>query len=138
MASWRNESEAAEVPLTPLIDVVFLLLIFFLVATTFSRREVDERVRLPEGVRREAPRAAEEAFVINLRREGVLVVDGRVVEERELGTALRAWRGQHPERGVAIRGDEGVAYGRVARVLGLVRGAGITRVDLPVYAATGE
>ncbi|MHC4921682.1 MAG: ExbD/TolR family protein, partial [Planctomycetota bacterium] len=74
--------------LTPLIDVVFLLLIFFLTATTFSREEVEMDLELPEAASGE-PAAGEQTIVINIGRDGRLVMNGRGVTEEALHQKLR-------------------------------------------------
>jgi biopolymer transport protein ExbD len=127
-----RDEDGLEIAMAPLIDVVFLLLIFFLVATTFARKEIDQQVKLPasEGGQRTVERP--EIFVINIREDGTLVVDGRIVDLAQLRLELTEWHGSHPDRPAAIRGDEAVPYGRVSRVMGICRSVGIRDVDLPV------
>ncbi len=103
------------ISLTPLIDVVFLLLIFFLTATTFSREEVEMDLDLPEAASGEAG-GGEQTIVINISRDGRLVMNGRDVTEAALRQKLRAAASRNRDRQVLIRGDTEARYGLVAKV----------------------
>ncbi len=132
MPKVQQDDDAFEVPLTPLIDVVFLLLIFFLVATNFTRKEIDHQVRLPKsegGVKQEI---VPENLVINVRKDGTVVIDGRVVEKDDLRMRVVAWHEQNPQKRVDLRGDADVPYRHMARVMGMCKAVGVEQVDLPV------
>jgi len=68
---WQSE-ESFEVPQTPLIDIIFILIIFFLVATTFYSEERDVEVKLPEGSEGTIITRDNSRMVINVRQGGVL------------------------------------------------------------------
>ncbi len=103
------------ISLTPLIDVVFLLLIFFLTATTFAREEVEMDLDLPEAASGEAG-GGEQTIVINIGRDGRLVMNGRGVTQAALHQKLRAAAARNRDRQVLIRGDTEARYGIVAKV----------------------
>lgn len=134
MRALVEEDDGADIPLTPLIDVVFLLLIFFLVATSFTRRELDQKVELPS-----AEGGAKSAFnkrnlVINIRGDGTLVIAGRLLTAAALAPAVREWREENPQMRVQLRSDGKVEYRQVMAVLGICRAAGVDKIDLPVLA----
>lgn len=131
MKAMRDE-ENYEIPMTSLIDVVFLLLIFFLVATNFNRRETDHNVVLPESEAGTALVSVPSRLVINIRDSGTLVVEGRVVTETELRRMAAAFVGAHPGRPAVIRADARVPYRMVMQVFGICRAEGVRNVDLPV------
>ncbi len=84
----RRIQEELQINLTPLIDVVFLLLIFFMVTTTFTR-ETRLAVNLPEAdgePAQEAPRSIE----ISVSQNGSYAIDGRPLVNSQLGTLMRA------------------------------------------------
>ena len=142
MRAARLEDEEPLLPLTSLIDVVFLLLVFFLAATNFTRKELDQQVQLPRSGRPEdAAVPAPESLVINIRADGVLVVNGRVQDVDGLRETARSWRAARLAAGLpsraAIRGDGRAPYETVMRVLGLCRREGIVEVDLPVLEDDG-
>lgn len=127
-----QEDDSYEIPMTSLIDVVFLLLIFFLVATNFTRRETDHAVVLPDSEAGEKASQAPNRLVVNIRESGTLVVNGSVMTESELRTMAGEFSAGHPGRPAVIRADARVAYQAVMRVFGLCRAAGIQNIDLPV------
>ncbi len=127
-----QEEEHFEIPMTSLIDIVFLLLIFFLVATNFTRRETDHSVVLPESESGVATTNAPERLVINIREEGTLVVNGSVMSEPDLRNLVTEFTQARPGRPAVIRADARVPYRAVMRVFGIVRGAGVTSIQLPV------
>lgn len=127
-----REEDNFEIPMTSLIDVVFLLLIFFLVATNFNRKETDHVVVLPESEAGVKAELVPNRLVINIREEGTLVVNGRVTTETELRTMVRDFVGAHPSRPAVIRADAKVPYRAVMKVFGICRAGGVRNVDLPV------
>ena len=120
--------------LTPLIDIVFLLLIFFLVATTFKKDEVELDLQLPEastGSATKAPRP----IVINVRRDGSLLVDGKSLPFAALEQKLRAAARRDKGTEVLIRGDTDTRFGVVAHVLDACRAAPLRKI---AFGATPE
>ena len=98
-----------EIAMTPLIDMMFLLIIFFLVSTAFIDPEKDQAIKLPvvdEGV---TLKRQPDEIVINVRQGGVVVVGGRIVTIDELRSQLTEAAKQNPKQLVKIRGD-GLAY----------------------------
>lgn len=133
-----QEGENFEIPMTSLIDVVFLLLIFFLVATNFSRRETDHSVVLPNS---EAGVKAEQVpsrLVVNIREAGTLIVNGSVMTEDDLRRAVGDFVTVHPGRPAVIRADARVPYRFVMKVFGICRAGGVKNVDLPVLEPGAE
>lgn len=110
--------------LAPLIDVLFLLLVFFLVATTFERRESGLPLQLPAAeAGEELPE--ERPLRIEVTSDAVSV-DGRRVDARELPSTLAA----APGRPVIIASDRLVPYERFVAVLDATRKAGVVSVTL--------
>ncbi len=115
--------------LTPLIDVVFLLLIFFLVATTFAREEVEMDLRLP---RSESGGAGEAAprLVIQVTHDGRVLLDRREVTVAALRQKLQAAAERNKDQEVLIRGDARVQFGLVAEALDACLLAKLSRVSV--------
>lgn len=115
--------------LTPMIDVVFLLLVFFLVATTFATDEVELDLDLP---RSQSGRTGDDSLplVINVRDDGSITVDGRPFGAEALRQRLRAAAAANRERTVVIRGDTRVQYGAVVLALDACLAADLHRVSL--------
>lgn len=109
-----EESENG-INLTPLIDVVFLLLIFFLTATTFQKDEIEMDLELPQAASGE-PSDESEVIVINIMSNGKLLVDGREVTVEALQQKLKAAATRNKDQEVLIRGDRKTEFGVVAQV----------------------
>lgn len=111
--------------MTPMIDVVFNLLIFFLVATTFYQAEREMQVALPFASNAAPISATLRELVVNVDQQGAIYVAGRRVQpedfERLVGQAVAA----NPEQKVTVRGDRQTAYQNVVRVLDLCKAGGI-------------
>lgn len=133
-----GDEDNFEIPMTSLIDMVFLLLIFFLVATNFTRREYDHAVTLPESEAGVKAINVPDRLIINIRDNSNLIVNGRVTTETELRSMVADFATVHPDRPAVIRADGRVEYQAVMRVFGLCRGGGIKNVDLPVMEPKGQ
>ena len=86
----RRLGDDARVELTPMIDVVFLLLIFFLVATTFQQSEREMEITLPETVSGGPISMALRELVINVDAQGRYIVSGRTLDEDALRGAIQS------------------------------------------------
>lgn len=121
-----DESEArVSIELTPLIDMVFLLLIFFLVATTFHQEEREMQIALPAAKAAGPISANLREIVINVDEGGQIIVGGRAVTPEELREMIAQRVAVNPEQKVAVRGDRHTAYANVVRVLDVCKAAGI-------------
>ena len=126
----------AAVNMTPMIDVVFLLIIFFLCVNQFQKVENDRSVRLPEASTF-VPDDAEDRrrVVLDVLRDGVVRADGAVVGD------VGPWLGARVEATGAtevwIRADRAVTYGRVSAILKAAAEAGVFDVAFKVDRAPG-
>lgn len=117
--------------LTSMTDIVFLLLIFFMVSTTFVdfSRRLD--IQLPETKAAEVAQEVQN-HVVEIGTQGKLRLDGQVVSVEELSQRLQQSQGQALQRSVIIRADKRLPYGQVITVLGLVRQANIRDIAVAV------
>jgi biopolymer transport protein ExbD len=113
------------VNVTPLIDALFLLLIFFMVSSTF-RDLPGIPLDLPRTKTGEANRSS--GVEIQIDREGVYRLQGRIVGEADLETRLGEALGQADSRDLLLRADRGVPYGRVVTVMDLARELKVNRL----------
>jgi biopolymer transport protein ExbD len=123
----RNED--LQVNMTPMIDMVFLLIIFFLTATTFTRKEREHEVELPSSRVAGSPsKAVEKNLIVNVLKDGEIVVGEKRYSEKEL-ERLVAERRQLAGPGfkVKVRGDRRAPYGLVTPVFQAVKRAGVAR-----------
>jgi biopolymer transport protein ExbD len=121
------ESESEGPNLTPVIDVVFLLLIFFLVATRFDQEERELNVVLPEVVQAEPLSMPPQELIVNITESGEYIVAAQTLGEEQLAALLREAARKNPgTQSVLIRGDGNSPLRYGVRVMGLCNRAGIT------------
>ncbi len=125
----HSESEEP-INLMPLIDMVFLLLIFFLVATSFAQEERDQRVKLPVTSSPEPLSAPPRQVIINILSDGTTKVGGRTFSPEKLRTMLARVAKNEPERMVLIRADEQSLHRYFAGVARVCRDVGINEVKI--------
>ena len=123
------DSEPAEINLAPMIDILFILLIFFLVTSSFVR-ESGVQVDRPGAV--SAGQVQEAAILIAIRPDGEIWLDRRAVDLRRLKPAVSRLHGRTPEAPVVIQADRKADVGLLVQVMDQVRLAGIQ--DIAVAA----
>lgn len=112
--------------LTPLIDVVFLLLIFFLVATRFAQEDRELDVPLPDASEAKPLTVAPKEVFINIDQQGHFYVGGQEVDAQELEAILvRAATNNPLNQSVIIRADKRVPFDFVVQAINLCKKAGI-------------
>src|SRR5262245_3539412 len=107
-----NQTEEVSLNMTSLIDVVFFLNIFLLLATTFPRPEQDIEVELPQVAGAEALTEAPSQRVVNVRRDGRVTLDQQDVTLDELTSRLSSATRQYEGLGVQVRGDASALHQR--------------------------
>lgn len=125
----RRRRAQVVVPLTSLIDIVFLLLIYFLLTSNFVTQQTLD-IQLPQG-ELETP-AVEQLVVVGVDNQGNFYFGDTRVEERELAYLLHVAvaRAQRPE--VVIKADREARYDRVVRVMEIAKGSGASRLHLAI------
>ena len=123
--------------MTPLIDVTFLLCIFFLAATLLVRVDAEERVDLPEATRAESVAAAEpNRTTVTVAADGTLRVAG-AVRDRAFVAALIAQSAADPDPSVRLRCDKAAPFSEVEPLLTACAAAGVADVGFAVLQADG-
>ncbi len=127
----RRSQDDLTLDVTPLIDVVFLLLIFFMVTTTFASRS-GIGVKLPEAQAKERPPA--HVVELTLTAKGELFLDKTRLAPGGLAAALAEAARAHPGEVVVIRADAAVPHGRVVKAMDAARSAGFRRLAIATRA----
>ncbi len=117
----------AAINIAPLVDVVFLLVIFFAVSTTFLET-AGLKLELPSSSST-APRESRELTVL-LGQDGTLSFDGEIIDREELGTRLRAALERNERKLVVLRADRGARHGEVVGVMDVIRESGAEGLTL--------
>ncbi|MBL7152749.1 MAG: biopolymer transporter ExbD [Phycisphaerae bacterium] len=113
--------------MTPLIDMVFILLIFFVVTTSFVS-ETGLSIQRPQSSSSEA--LARESIRVGVNANGRIAVDGRRTALFSIRPLLQSKLRSRPGLAVVIVADKAVSVDRVVRVMDEVRGAGVTQIAL--------
>jgi biopolymer transport protein ExbD len=122
--------ESFPINVTNMIDVFLLLLIFFLVATTFAKEERDARIQLPGTAAIRPISAPSRDLVINIRQDGGVAIGSQDVPAAELMNTLQNAAQTDPSRNVLIRADERSIMKYFAGVARLCREAGFDQVRI--------
>jgi biopolymer transport protein ExbD len=124
----NTSEELPAVNLTPMIDVVFLLIIFFMVGTQFSKQEQQIEIKLPgvgsvNSLLTPPPRRE-----VTIDSSGAAFLDGYPVTPLELTSRLAEMRRQYPDLAVAVRADAQARQRDVVPVYGAINKAGVTNM----------
>ncbi len=136
----RRRREEAGVDLTPLIDVVFLLLIFFMVSTTFIR-ETQLKIDLPEASG-EQQEIEEDVVEITVDRLGEYAVNDRLLVNKDMATLLRALDEVVSQQGsevrVIITADANATHQAVVRAMDAAGKVGLSRISITTKQPSEE
>lgn len=132
--------ESAPFPLAPMMDVIFLLLSFFITTQIFAQWETEIDITLPTAETGQTPQRLPGEIIINLRPDGSTVVNSQALDEAALGAMLQRLASLFPGQPVVLRADKAVTYEHLIRVLDLCRKADIWNISfatsLPETPAT--
>ena len=120
----------ADINVTSLVDVAFVLLIIFMITAPMMQGGVD--VQLPRAEAR--PLVPKEGLVVSIDRQGRIFVDETPLSYEDFRVAFGALVARRRPGGVYLRSDERVSYGQVVRVLAVMRASGIQDVGLVAEA----
>lgn len=120
--------------MTPMIDVVFLLIIFFLVSSHLARQESRIPLDLPVADATLETAAAADLLTINVLADGQWQISGTTIDSDKLAGVLAAHRNDHGDQAaVRIRTDRSVSYGRIEPILRAAGLAGLWNASFAVY-----
>ena len=130
-----QHDETPALNLTSMIDVLFLLIIFFMVATKFDQLERNIDVAVPEVSQSGDDSAPPEPLVVTVQSDGSIALDGQSVTLETLVSRLSAAQTPLGEPAVVIRGDAQCAFQHIASALAACRQAGISELGITVRVA---
>jgi len=120
-------SEAAEIDMTPMLDIVFIMLIFFIVSTSFIK-ESGVSVNRPGAKTAQAQPKGH--ILVAIKPGGEIWVDKHVVDVRALRPMIERLKADQPESGVVIQADEEARTGLLVKVMDQVRLAGVSDISI--------
>jgi biopolymer transport protein TolR len=123
----QSAGAIANINVTPLVDVMLVLLVIFMVTAPILQQGVD--INLPKV--KAAPLSGEEQqLVVAVNRTGQVYLNDTLIAVAELGPKLQAILKVRPDRQVFLRADQNVRYGEVMRVISTIKGAGVERLGM--------
>ena len=126
-SSQRNGSTISQINVTPLVDVMLVLLVIFMVTAPIIQQGV--QVNLPQAKAGAIP-GKEEQLVVAITRSGKIYLNDNPMTLTELGLKLRAIRKLRQDREVYLRADQDVRYGIVMRTIAEIKQAGIEKLGM--------
>ncbi len=120
--------ELPSLNLTPMIDVVFLLIIFFMVGTQFSKQERHIDIKLPGVGSLNTLVSAPPRREVQISAGGTAYLDGQPVSPYQLTEKLSEMRRRYPDLAVAVRADEQARQRDVIPIYGAIHKAGVTNM----------
>ncbi|MGV8853258.1 MAG: protein TolR [Devosia sp.] len=123
----RKKAVMSEINITPMVDVMLVLLIIFMVAAPMMTAGVP--IDLPKTAAADLP-SQSKPITVAVTPEGVIYVDENVVAEAELTSTLTSMGANGAEDRIFLRGDTTADYGSVMRVMGILSAAGFSKIGL--------
>jgi biopolymer transport protein ExbD len=133
-----NQDDLPAINLTPMIDIVFNLIIFFMVSTRFTEIERKVDLSVPKVGGAGALAEVQRSRTINVFRDGTITLDAQPVTLAELRSSLSAAQRQIENLEVTVRGDGQAPYQNVAAVMNACRQAGIAEMGIAVADGPSE
>ena len=125
-----DRTEEAAINLTPMIDIVFLLIIFFLVGARFTEQERQYDIQLPSSDAVQPLTGVPDALMINVRQDGAILLGNQRMSLEELEDELRDAKENFEDQAVVVRGEGRGLYQPVIDVLGACHRMQISRISL--------
>lgn len=125
-----NQEELPSINLTSMIDVLFLLIIFFMVGTRFSENDTSIEVNLPKVANGGAMMPAPKGKVVALKADGSILLDGKVVSIPQLEQLLSQATRNYPDLKIEFAGDGTCTYQSINSVLAAIQRSGGSNLHL--------
>jgi len=125
---YRRRREEVTLNLPSLVDVVFLLLIFFMLTTTFSQVLTKLDIKLPES--RAVVEQKKRDTIIEIAEDGRLALNGSLITLEDLDKKLAQIAKESPEETIIIKADKNVRYGRVIKVMGICKSYNLNKLGM--------
>ena len=132
-----QQDDEPTINLTSMIDVLFLLIIFFMVGTRFDDAERQIDLDLPKVAGAAPMLAGPQSRVVSLSRDGSVMLDGRQMSTAELTATLRAAVAEYRDTAVDVRSDGAIPWQQVADVFAAIQSAGVNKLGVHTAGAAG-
>jgi biopolymer transport protein TolR len=135
-SSPRDGTTISQINVTPLVDVMLVLLVIFMVTAPIIQQGV--QVNLPQASAAAIPGTTEELLIVTIAKDGKIYLNDNRMSVEELGAKLRAIRKLQADKQVYLRADQEVRYGEVMKAIAEIKQAGIERLGMVTRPASPE
>lgn len=129
----KKASQQAEIDMTPMLDIVFIMLIFFIVTTSFVKESGIE-VNPPQA--QTSQKQDNATIFVAINADGDVWIDNRLMDIRSVRTVIARLHAQNPEGAVVIQSDENARTKALVSVMDQIRLAGIEKVAIAAQSNT--
>lgn len=132
MILYQRRAKGTGIPIVPMLDILTILLIFFIVHTEFKRQVSVLNLQVPQTRHLAGERGDTDDLLLELDAEGRAALGGVLVPQQELAAVLRQRLLQQPQLRVQVSAAQGISMGRFVEVMDLLSAAGLQAEDVPV------
>ncbi len=128
----RRAFQKPEVMIIPMIDIMFFLLVFFMLSTLYMVNLKTVGINLPKAATAQTQMSV--TYLVTVKKDGGLYLEDKPIAHDQLLAAVKAENMKNNRFSIVVRADEGIDYGNVIKLLDDFREAGITRFGLAADA----
>ncbi len=132
MEIYTRKPQQGNIPIVPMLDILTILLIFFIVHTEFKQQVSVLKLDLPQTRHLAGEVGDRHSVLLEVGADGTLALDGQQLGEHELGRALHQLRRERPDARVQLSAAEGASMGQFIRVMDSLHAAGLPLEEIPV------
>lgn len=132
----RRSFTKPEVMIIPMIDIMFFLLVFFMISTLHMVDMKTVSVNLPKASHAETQTTV--TYLVTMKQDGSLWLEDKEITKDELLQKAQAEQRRNPQFSVVLRADQGLDYGKVIALLDEMKGAGISRFGLAAESGVSQ
>lgn len=132
MTIYTRKAPTLGITIVPMLDILTILLIFFIVHTEFKRQVSVLNLDLPQTQNLAGERGDSDSVLLEIGADGTLAFGGQVISEQQLASLVRELLEQSPDRTIQVCAAEGSSLGRFLQVLDQLTAAGLKVEEVPV------
>ena len=124
----KKPKVVSEINVTPLVDVMLVLLVIFMVTTPMLMNGIE--LNLPETQEKKSVEMTEEIIILSLTKDNKLYLGKELLSTKKYISIIKNKLMRSKEKALFLRADESISYGRVAKLMGSLRNGGISKISL--------
>lgn len=132
MLIYTRKATALGISIVPMLDILTILLIFFIVHTEFKRQVTVLDISLPQTHNIAGEKGDKNQILLEVAEDGTIALDGKVITADKLTTAVRDIRSETPDATVQVSAARGASMGRFIQIMDILTAAGLPVEEVPV------